>query len=492
MPDKNKSYPGNEPGGIRPIRARWVIFAEAFLESPAHFGGKGTDIADMMILRDPRDKRPLLPGTSLAGALRGYLLDILYGFGKDINDWENIEKDAVAELFGGAASDDQGDQSPLIVFDSYAKLDSKSIEIRDGVALDPKTGIAEEHKKFDMEILPAGTTFPLRFELLIEDEKEEMKLLHLLLKSLSSFENGEMYIGVRRSKGLGKLSAKKWKACRFDLSSEQGWLCWLLTDTGKAFPEDVEEYNTLHDALKNAWRNSDLLFNNETYREIDDQRKKIQVELELKSKGSILVRSPGSKTDEPDAVHLTSAGRPLLPGSSLAGALRNRARRIARLVRKEKGDADCWVDALFGPRIEGQIKARAARLRISESFFNGGVPYRPTHVGIDRFTQGAYRNTLFDEEPYFGGRITVSLELRNPKPGEAGFLLLLLKDLLSGNILVGGTSSIGRGVFEGTGKVMMADGKEVDLITKEAIDLKQLEYINSEISKFYNVEKCEQ
>ena len=44
-------------------------------------------------------------------------------------------------------------------------------------------------------------------------------------------------------------------------------------------------------------------------------------------------RSSGRTADAADATHLLSGGSPVLPGTSLAGALRSRALRIARLVR---------------------------------------------------------------------------------------------------------------------------------------------------------------
>lgn len=55
------------------------------------------------------------------------------------------------------------------------------------------------------------------------------------------------------------------------------------------------------------------------------------------------------------------------------------------------------------------------------------------------------------------------MEVRNPRSGELGLLVLLLKDLLSGDVAVGGTSSIGRGRFGGTATVLMEDGTRVTL-----------------------------
>jgi len=46
-------------------------------------------------------------------------------------------------------------------------------------------------------------------------------------------------------------------------------------------------------------------------------------------------------------------------------------------------------------------------------------------------------------------RVELELELRNPKDYEIGLLLLLLKDLWTGDLPIGGESSIGRGRLQG-------------------------------------------
>jgi hypothetical protein len=85
-------------------------------------------------------------------------------------------------------------------------------------------------------------------------------------------------------------------------------------------------------------------------------------------------------------------------------------------------------------------------------------------VAIDRFTGGAFHTALFSEAPVFGG--TVNLRLRflvsqsedshtdhqagvQRQDAAFGLLLLLLKDLWTGDLPLGGTSSIGRGVLWG-------------------------------------------
>ncbi|MGE3524769.1 MAG: RAMP superfamily CRISPR-associated protein, partial [Gemmatimonadales bacterium] len=144
--------PLNDAMSPRPLAARWVIRGTLTLETALHLGGEGGEQVDMPVLRDARDGKPLLPGTTLAGALRSALADRLAGYGEP-------ELPEVAALFGGARGDDDGSQSPLIVFDALGEMPpGQGVEIRDGVAISPATGIAEDHKKYDYEVLPAGTT----------------------------------------------------------------------------------------------------------------------------------------------------------------------------------------------------------------------------------------------------------------------------------------------------------------------------------------------
>lgn len=467
-----------DAGGVRRIVARWVITADLVLESAAHFGGGPEGTADMTILRDAREGRPLLPGTSLAGALRSHLADVLGGYYRS-------EAPEVALLFGDARDDDLGRQSPLIVFDSLGKLSNdQTLEIRDGVQIEGATGTAKENKKFDFEILPAGTRFPLRFELVVSENADEGKLLRLLVTSLNGLASGDIALGMRRSRGLGALRAERWKAVRYDLSRREGWWQWLSTDPRQRYlPDDVPADDDPEAALRKAYPALKIAT------PPDDQRRRLLFELKLQLKSGLLVRSAPVEPDAPDVVHLQSAGSPVLPGTSLAGVLRARALRIARLVRGDRDDAERWVSGMFGPRREEVVsrskeKLWASRLRISESIVKDGTRMRTTRVRIDRFTQGVDSSALFEEEPDYMGKVCIRMELRNPQPGEAGLLLLVLKDLMSGDLAVGGTASVGRGIFSGEGILIREDGSEVRL-RLESMDPHEEKQLNEWIREFW-------
>jgi len=455
----------NEPGGVRPMKACWVVTVELVLESAVHFGGRGDDLADMMLLLDPRESCPLLPGSSLAGALRSHLADVLGGY-------YSAEDGRVATLFGAVRTDDKGSQSPLIVFDSLGILPAEHhVEIRDGVQIDPGSGVAEDHKKFDFEILPAGTRFSLRFDLVVSGSSTEGELISLLATSLSGLAPNEISLGARRSRGFGIVRAKGWRAFRFDLTSAQGWMQWLISDSANPMPSDVVSSVDLPSALRGARPGHEL-------NGCEDKRRRTVIEAKLSLTGGMLIRSAPPGPNAPDAAHLKSAGRSILAGTSLAGVLRGRALRIAHVVRSSQGDAPQWVERLFG-----QKSLAASRLRVTESAIENGTRLRPSRIQIDRFTQGVLPGALFDEEPEYGGKLTVRFELRKPEPGEAGLLFLVLKDLLSGELPVGGTSSVGRGLLRGRARARLDDSTLLDLDVDQPAD-HDVELINRKIHEF--------
>ena len=467
--------PLSDPGGVRSIVARWTIEADLILQSATHLGGESTEPTDMMVLRDARTARPLLPGTSLAGALRSHLADVLGGY-------RTPEDARVAQLFDGARGNDDVSQSPVIVFDSLGELpDGHPLETRDGVQIDTARGTAEDRKKFDFEVLPAGTRFPLRFDLLVSSADDEAELVSLLVTALGGLSSAEIALGARRSRGLGAVRTKGWRSVRYDLSSPDGWMAWILSDAESPVARNGKDHVDATAACKAARPGLEL-------KPYDDRRRRIVADVALCLKRPLLIRSAPLSADAPDTAHLQSAGRSVLPGTSLAGVLRKEALRIARIVRRTQRDAALWVERLFGPRMEGTedldaTPLSASRLRVSESAVERSTRTRPSRVRIDRFTHGVVPGALFDEEVQHAGTVRVHMELRNPEPGELGLLVLLLKDLLSGNLAVGGTSAVGRGVMQGTATLRLEDGAQVTLNPGEAADPR----IDRAIEEFWNL-----
>jgi CRISPR/Cas system CSM-associated protein Csm3 (group 7 of RAMP superfamily) len=461
----------------RRIVSRIVVEGDLVLQTPAHFGnGDSDDVTDMPLLLDPLDEAegritPLLTGASLAGALRSYLREIESGYGN-----ESGKQSLCVRLFGGLQRDDEGEQSSLIVEDALGV--NGAIEFRDGVAINAKSRTADEGKKYDLQLWAAGTRFPLRFELVIREYDDEAALRQALVTALAGLSNGGITLGMRKQRGYGAVTVENWRVRQWDLRKPAELLDWL---ENSAAP--ITSQTSLETALGAALTK--------------DARDYFALEATFAFDGPLLIRSEGRNADKgPDAVHLKARqadgnAAPVLSGTSLAGVLRARAFKIlATLGDKQK--AKTQVDDLFGTdmeelrkrRTQGDKNAqpRASRLKVTEQVIrNVQDELVQNRVSIDRFTGGALETALFNEQPVFGGkdsRLTLTLHLRNPKEAEIGLLLQLLKDLWTGDLPVGGESSVGRGRLQGLSATLIRSGTTLGTITAIGERLQNLQLSN--------------
>jgi CRISPR/Cas system CSM-associated protein Csm3 (group 7 of RAMP superfamily) len=139
--------------------------------------------------------------------------------------------------------------------------------------------------------------------------------------------------------------------------------------------------------------------------------------------------------------------------------MRARGLRIANTIYNDPAKAKKFVSDIFGPdTIEKQIKRKkgddpfASRLLVRERTVEGKSDMVQTRIRIDRFTGGTFPGALFEQQPVTGGsqsKITMSIELRNPKDPQIGLLLHILRDLWTGDLPLGGEASTGRGRLDG-------------------------------------------
>jgi CRISPR/Cas system CSM-associated protein Csm3 (group 7 of RAMP superfamily) len=431
----------------RSITERWVVTGTLVLETPAHFGNGDADpLTDMPLLVDEVDDQPLLTGASIAGALRNYLRERALGFG------EKESGDSLAsELFGGYRGDDDGDQSQLVVFDAPGT--SAGFELRDGVAIDAETRTAADEKKFDMQLLAAGSSFDLRFELMVSNGNGQA-LRDALATALHGLEKGEITLGARKKRGFGQVMVGDWQIWKYDLQTKAGLLAWLSNGQDWRTPWTEQSGATLVEKLGANLSK-------------EDKREIAHLCATFALDGTLMIRSGFGESDNgPDMVHLHSPRPkkdkpdeqeklPVIPGTSWAGILRHRALKIARTISgNDKETSQKFVDAMFGPsKIEpGDKHVKASRVSIKESEITDSTSLVVTRVKIDRFTGGAFESALFSEQPAIGKpetRLTLDLALRTPSPAELGLLLLLLKDLWTGDLPIGGESGVGRGRLKG-------------------------------------------
>ena len=408
----------------RNLKERIVVQGTLVLGTPTHLGNGDADgPLDMPLITDPLKGYALLTGSSVAGALRAYVQS-------HNRQWANI-------LFGRVTRTTSY-ESYLIVDDAIGET-LPSVELRDGVAIAPITRTAEEGKKYDMELLEAGTAFNLSFEVLLGETNADL-LLKAVTLALQGLETGKICLGKRKRRGFGKCRVMGWRVQRFDMTTPQGMLAWLKNEA------PVIEKTEIGEALNVSLVGAPL-----------SQTDWLTLTATLGVEGSVLIRSGTGKPGAPDVVHLRSkrGGQEqlILSGTSIAGALRAQALRIANTLNPKGG----WefVEGLFGVRAkqgDRKRKLTTSKLWIDEVEVCKPHEYVQTRLKIDRFTGGAYPGALFSEQAAFGSadtHITLKLRVQEPSAAQVGLLMLLLKDLWTGELPIGGGQNIGRGRLSG-------------------------------------------
>ncbi|XWX04054.1 RAMP superfamily CRISPR-associated protein [Aggregatilineales bacterium SYSU G02658] len=398
----------------RKVRERVVIEGRLVLQTPLHLGSGDDEGITMPLLRDARTGRPLLPGASLAGALRAYLQD--------------------PQAFGGEKGDAVGIQSDVVVDDSVAD-DDNPIAIRDGVRIEPRTRTAANEALYRTEVWQAGTTFPLRIELIIREGQDAQRAKGELAVALTALQRGAITLGKRKTRGYGRVKVSEWVVRHYDFSQLEHLLAWL----GAGSPKEQK---------------TDNLFGTLGGKPADFAKPAFELVARFKLKTSLLIRTSDDATE---MAHLTTGdNKPVLPGTSVAGALRARCQRILNTLRpNDQGSNEVFMNTLFGGEdMRPERGLRASKVIVAEHPIEGGtMNWVQNRVSIDRFTGGALETALFDQRPLFGSDqdgVCVELRIiRDPKDSEIGLILLALKDLWTGDLALGGEQSVGRGVLQG-------------------------------------------
>ncbi len=410
------------------------IILEATLEllSPLQVGSGRSDSSDKDVLLDAEGK-PYIPGSSFVGKLNAEMND--REFSKYIGIYNVQDKDV--------------SQSRLIVDDLLLNEKSKKpkISIRDGIRIDNKDGIVEEGAKFDYQVVEPGLLFDLNmeFDVRSEDRYEQIKgwinKINALLKS-------SFFVGARSSSGSGELKATELKVMCYPFDTEAGVIDYLLQEK----PENGIELTETA-----ALGDKDFI---------------IMADFSIPS--SLIVRSYPKNPADSDAVHLTSSGKFVLPGSSLRGALRARAQRIVNLLwdvdpdkepdSKEITDADKFIHLLFGMAKEGEYTIPSS-LMVNEVEIDNVATELQNRVKIDRFTGGTIEAALFDSMPLFPRNDKAQikdlrLSIKDALPSQKGLLLLLLKDLYYRDLAIGGEKNVGRGCLSGKKNSVWDQGVE--------------------------------
>ncbi|MBD2298843.1 CRISPR-associated RAMP protein Csx7 [Nostoc sp. FACHB-190] len=251
--------------------------------------------SDLPVIKDAFD-RPLIPGSSLKGALRSRLESFLRAIHHDFaanpaqeTEWSippdemtNVKEriknltpqekeaqlheyiinntDLVSSLFGSPWLASKFQIRDLTVSQPEENWFGQYQE-RDGVAIDRDTETAGDGKLYDFQVVPAGT--PFIFHAVIENAEEWE--LGMLMIGLHQFQTEQIPLGGGRSRGLGVvkliIEEMKWVDVRdenykrdktykpqTDPKKVQDYLKSLINNSSNPTSHDIDTQS-----LKQAW-----------------------------------------------------------------------------------------------------------------------------------------------------------------------------------------------------------------------------------------------
>ncbi|MGD1932336.1 MAG: RAMP superfamily CRISPR-associated protein [Leptolyngbyaceae cyanobacterium] len=276
-----------------------------------------------------------IPGTSLAGALRGWMSKP-FSADDSQGSTNNLKSpDHPINQLWGFQEKDKGHASFIIVDDAEIKLrKGQSIEIREGVGIDRHTGAAAERFKYSRAILPKGVSFPLHITLDCQKNEDPTNVWQLL----QALEMGDIRIGAAKTRGLGRVKLEQIVVHQQNLSNADGLFDTLLNDgTGRPWKELKP---------KNYQSPAQLTF-----------------ELAWSPRDPVMVKAEGDgiAIDMLPLVSQVDSGvRFVIPGSSIKGVLRAHAERILRTVL----DIDITPDKDNTPKFNDQLQLVKGKKRI--------------------------------------------------------------------------------------------------------------------------------
>lgn len=421
-------------------KMRYDISANLELVSPLHIGsgefeadparvpGKegANPPAFALQVRDVNGK-PVLPPTSLKGMLRSVAervcpdgVDRLFGTiksGSDTGQNGGTGQAGLLTVFLG----EQG-KAPDVAAFPYPSNHGVFIAAR--TKIDPKSGTANDGTLFFQEMVAPESTFTLRCRLESRDQQklEDAKADLLLILSALRDPVG-VPLGKGMADGFGRLWLKKQK-----VTLERKTM--RADGTLKTDSKDVVLAKPSATCLT-ASRVTLTLNCPGPFAILDASR--ISKELQDRS---------DKKTDfKPQLSAQAGTGAlPLIPGTSVAGALRARAEWLAELNRlRGAPESDSLITALFGD------VGQRGQVIIDQIKVLGGTRKPMTSVKIDRFSMAPIDNALFTTSTFIG--VTATLTLSLGKPDHQAFFDRLIDDLVDNGLMLGHGVNKGFGWF---------------------------------------------
>ena len=335
-----------------------------------------------------------------------------------------------------------------VSFPQYKDIDSGESPLprRHGIGIDRTTGAASDGALYEHEFLPRGTKFDIRITAEGRDDKtmgrdqstgiprpasseSVKKLLEVIVDVLTS---GAVCLGGRTGSGQGTIQVIEPKLRRTGKTTDTGALTAPADvldaligedEEGTPIPLELGGWSLEEPArIKITWWSPTGIFVAED--EKLTKQRKAQKEADNKEKG---INEEVHEVVYPlrDPSEEWKKAQLLIPGTSIRGALRSRASRIARTVLAARDELSTFASHDLHEQIAAE--PNLVRYMFGSTEYRGAVTVHDclstdcgklievTHNAIDRWTGGVIDGGLFTEAVYLGTHwepITIDIDLR--------------------------------------------------------------------------------
>ncbi len=396
-----------------------------------------------------------IPGTSLKGAMRAAA-----GAGITDRAFGKMEKkkpdgDPPTRVGGLITFSDAPATDSAVAGEGESWRPETRTCQRASTAIDDRLGVADEHKLYYFEYVPAGVTFKITLtgKSYDADGQRLTDLLAALRPGLAALGSGRAVLGAAIQNGWGAFSwVSSPRVRKMPASGIAGWMN-LRAENG--------ERKGIFDAVAQA--------DPEPVGLPAPERKsgRVSIAVELEMNGPLLVndasRTGTAEQNKPSHAASRHGSKTFVPEKSIRGVLRHQAERILRTMGAQVAEdpkiqgkddlpklAGHPAHALFG------AAGWRAPFEVSEFTADAEAPIqRQEFVAIDRFTGGGIERRKYNAEGARGVTLKGRLRLDVARLALArggveclGLLALTLRDLAEGDVSLGWGAGRGYGAVK--------------------------------------------
>lgn len=397
--------------------------------------GNGKDEMDILI--DKNTQKPIILGSSIAGAMKNYLVDL-------------GQEDNVDNVFGSEINN--GRDSKIYISDSVG--DKLQLSSRPGIRRDYEYGASLEGGKYETIFIDSNTEFEIRVKLFAKD-KEELKVeKELIKKCIDGLINCNLRLGANKMNSFGSFKVQKVNMVDFDLGNK----------------EDMKDYILDNKNFKNINLNDFKEESNKSY---------VQITFEGDVVDSIIVKQ-NLELDDVDCENMkNSQGEDIIPGSTIKGLLREYSTKILNTLEKDTS----IVEKIFGNSPNNKKEHTMGKLLAQDVIIKNPKYCTYNRIKIDRFTGGVITSGKFNEKRVKGS-VKIKLSLKKLEEelytkAAIGMILMALRDLGLSKITIGSSSSVGCGRFLGKEINIIDNDKKVQIDFNNNLQVSNKSYVDS-------------